>query len=150
MQVGKYNVSYDKTYRPAGKRLMHVHFAVDDPDGKYNYVAVTHRCGGGFRSHIGYAPSVLSHRVIGDYATPAEAVDAALCELRIRSYEPGTLDYVKAYRDKWLKGVEILRQVPEGWHEMKGATTAPIGAKWVGHGSRFDPGYQHALLYQGI
>lgn len=50
-------------------------------------------------------------------------------------------------------GVRVLDAKPEGWHYLEGATTAPRGYKWAGHGSRFwrvtggEP-YEHALIRQ--
>ena len=64
--------------------------------------------------------------------------------------EIGTLEYVTEYRDKWLPGVEIVSEIPDGWHVIADALTAPIGAKWIGCGSFFGHNHQHALLFVGI
>jgi hypothetical protein len=51
-------------------------------------------------------------------------------------------------------GVRFLESPPEGWHRIEGATTAPNGWEWWGHGSLFwrtngrEP-YQHALVRRG-
>lgn len=48
-------------------------------------------------------------------------------------------------------GVRILDELPDGWRYIEGASTAPTGYKWAGHGSRFhrvtggEP-YEHALV----
>ena len=44
-------------------------------------------------------------------------------------------------------GVKILDTLPEGWKELKNATTAPVGYKWVyNRKSHFSGEYEHALL----
>ena len=44
-------------------------------------------------------------------------------------------------------GVKFLDKMPEGWKEIKGATTAPNGYVWIFNGkSIFTKEYQHALL----
>lgn len=44
-------------------------------------------------------------------------------------------------------GVKFLNSMPEGWKEIKGATTAPNGYKWIFNGkSVFSKEYKHALL----
>ena len=44
-------------------------------------------------------------------------------------------------------GVKFLNSMPEGWKEIKGATTAPNGYKWIFNGkSIFSKEYEHALL----
>lgn len=51
------------------------------------------------------------------------------------------------------RGVRVLDELPESWRYLDGATTAPRGYKWAGHGSRFwrvtggEP-YEHALIRQ--
>lgn len=45
------------------------------------------------------------------------------------------------------KGVEVLNEMPDGWKESKGATTAPYGYVWINNGkSLFNREYEHALL----
>ncbi|MBO5711658.1 MAG: hypothetical protein J6R47_02365 [Acholeplasmatales bacterium] len=52
-----------------------------------------------------------------------------------------TLDYFTN------KGVKVLNEMPNGWSFIQGATTAPIGYKWVNNGkSLFSKQYEHALL----
>ena len=56
-------------------------------------------------------------------------------------------------RIRWLeeRGVRFLDELPDGWRYLKGATTAPNGWRWAGHGSLFtsvtggEP-YEHALV----
>lgn len=44
-----------------------------------------------------------------------------------------------------------LYKLPAGWRYLKGATTAPRGWAWACNGkSRFAPGYEHALVWQGV
>lgn len=65
------------------------------------------------------------------------------------------LEYRSARRLESLKArrVEVLEAMPEGWSYLEGATTAPKGYRWAGHGSRFwrvtggEP-YGHALIKQ--
>ena len=43
--------------------------------------------------------------------------------------------------------VPVMKTVPEGWREIKGAMTAPKGYAWISNGkSRFSKGYQAALV----
>lgn len=45
------------------------------------------------------------------------------------------------------KGVKVLNKAPKGWKDLKGATTAPNGYKWMSNGkSLFGGEYQHALV----
>ncbi|KKL29017.1 hypothetical protein LCGC14_2369310 [marine sediment metagenome] len=47
------------------------------------------------------------------------------------------------------RGIEVLKSVPEGWHILASATTAPIGYSWYSNGkSRFTPDseYKHVLV----
>lgn len=47
------------------------------------------------------------------------------------------------------KGVPILDTMPDGWGEIRGATTAPNGYVWINNRkSIFTPEYRHALLKQ--
>lgn len=150
MQVGKYKVTYDRAYRNTCKgKLSILSLNVDDPNGRYNYVSVTHHSGGEFIAHIGHRPSVTHHRTLGGFDTPLAALNAALGELRIRSYEHGTREYAEAYRDRWLPGIEILDELPDGWHVKEDTATNPSGTRWASNGSLFSGNYKHALLYIG-
>ena len=49
------------------------------------------------------------------------------------------------------QGVRFLEEPPEGWRKIEGATTAPNGWEWWGHGSLFWrtnglEKYEHALV----
>lgn len=49
------------------------------------------------------------------------------------------------------QGVRFLDTPPEGWHKLMGATTAPNGWEWWGHGSLFwktngRERHEHALV----
>lgn len=49
------------------------------------------------------------------------------------------------------QGVMFLDAPPKGWRRMEGATTAPNGWEWWGHGSMFWKSnglerYEHALV----
>ena len=51
------------------------------------------------------------------------------------------------YEDEW--GRLYLSDIPTGWRELSGATTAPVGFTWVCNGlSRFgsDRAYRNALV----
>lgn len=44
-------------------------------------------------------------------------------------------------------GVKFLDTMPEGWKELKGATTAPNGYIWIWNGKNlFGKEYEQALL----
>lgn len=43
------------------------------------------------------------------------------------------------------QGVKFITHLPDGWQEIKHATTAPSGYKWV-HTCNEKDGYQKALL----
>ena len=44
-------------------------------------------------------------------------------------------------------GIDIVDTMPEGWREIKGATTAPLGYMWINNNkSRFSGERKHALL----
>ena len=48
-------------------------------------------------------------------------------------------------------GVRFFDEPPAGWRRLKGATTAPNGWEWWGHGSLFwrtngQERYEHALV----
>ena len=46
-----------------------------------------------------------------------------------------------------LKTTKIYTEMPDGWHEIIGALTAPVGYKWITNGkSLFNKEYQQALL----
>ena len=55
-------------------------------------------------------------------------------------------------RVRWFDehGVRFLDELPDGWRYLEGATTAPNGWRWAGHGSLFpsvtggEP-HEHAL-----
>ena len=51
-------------------------------------------------------------------------------------------------RIRWFDehGVRFLDELPDGWRYLEGATTAPNGWRWAGHGSLFGGGYEHALI----
>lgn len=45
------------------------------------------------------------------------------------------------------QGVEIFDKMPDGWKEIKGATTAPNGFAWIHNcQSPFTGEYKHALV----
>lgn len=50
---------------------------------------------------------------------------------------------------KWHRdnGTRFLDELPEGWHYMNGATTAPRGWKG-GRGSLFSADHEHVLIRQ--
>ena len=46
-----------------------------------------------------------------------------------------------------IKGERVVTTIPEGWTEIKGALTAPIGYIWIcNNKSRFSGEYEQALL----
>ena len=45
------------------------------------------------------------------------------------------------------KGIKVLNEVPKGWRVLEGATTAPVGYKWISNGkSFFSKDFESALL----
>ncbi len=70
--------------------------------------------------------------------------------------ERGSREYVERHRDEFLPGVEIVDELPEGWHVDNGALTAPTGSKWISNGGSLfwrtngRKRYESALLYTGI
>lgn len=45
------------------------------------------------------------------------------------------------------KGIKVLTEMPKGWRVLEGATTAPIGYKWISNGkSFFSKDFESALL----
>ena len=54
----------------------------------------------------------------------------------------------KSYLDSLInRGVKVLNELPNGWRVIEGATTAPVGYKWVNNGkSLFSKEYERALL----
>lgn len=61
---------------------------------------------------------------------------------------------VERWRDKYAPGVEIVDEIPEGWHKVAGANHCPRDAEWIATGSFFWrknnlPPHEHALLYTG-
>lgn len=45
------------------------------------------------------------------------------------------------------KEIEVLKEIPDGWAILYGATTAPVGYKWIWNKkSRFFGEYKHALI----
>ena len=46
-----------------------------------------------------------------------------------------------------MNEVQGYESLPEGWHENKGAQTAPMGYVWISNGvSVFSSDYRHGLL----
>jgi len=46
-----------------------------------------------------------------------------------------------------MEGVQVYESMPDGWHENRGAQTAPRGYVWISNGvSVFSPDYRHGLL----
>jgi len=152
MQVGKYRVSFERTWMLLHGEILRIDLSVDDPDGRINYVSVHYkRTTGKWWNSYGWKPSITHHvRMHGEFGTPAECIDALMCELRIRSYERGTREYAEAYRDRWQKGVEIVNELPDGWHVMEKTPTNPAGTRWISNGkSLFGGEREHKLLYVG-
>lgn len=49
--------------------------------------------------------------------------------------------------EKEMNNVQVYDRMLEGWHENKGAMTAPNGYVWISNGvSVFSSGYRHGLL----
>lgn len=43
--------------------------------------------------------------------------------------------------------VKVYKKIPKGWKEIKGATTAPAGYKWIDNGERlFGGNYKSAFV----
>lgn len=45
-------------------------------------------------------------------------------------------------------GVRFLKTMPEGWHEVKDALTAPAGYIWIRHWNEREQKMERALLKQ--
>lgn len=46
--------------------------------------------------------------------------------------------------------MKILNEIPNGWKQLKGATTAPKGYEWYWNGkSLFSGEYEQALIKKG-
>lgn len=46
-----------------------------------------------------------------------------------------------------LKTTKVFTEMPDGWRVLTGATTAPVGYKWITNGKPlFTKEYQQALL----
>lgn len=117
------------------------HIGFDDDDG-WALASVGETRDGKWRVTFSRAYLVWEH--LGEYDTPLDAVMALIaCDLP----NVGSFAYV-AKRAKEM-GVSVLRRMPDGWRVIEGATTAPRGSVWVGHGSRFGGSYEHGLLYLG-
>lgn len=151
MRAGNMSIRYNRSFRFANNHVSIIDYEVDDPMDRYNYLHTAKRFDRDtWRVVVGHRPSISHHRVVGDYDTAEHAIAAAIGYLKLMSYEKGTREYVETYRDRWLPGIDVLDEMPDGWSINKGAVTAPVGAKWICNGkSLFGGEYEHALLFTG-
>ncbi|MDL2301140.1 hypothetical protein LJC58_02170 [Lachnospiraceae bacterium OttesenSCG-928-D06] len=55
------------------------------------------------------------------------------------------MEKIKEFAEKY--NTVCYTDIPEGWEETKGATTAPAGAMWINNGkSRFSEEYESGLF----
>lgn len=150
MKVEQYEVRYERTWLLARGHLFVMGLTITDPTDRVNYAHI-HYKSGKFWNSIGHKPSLKHHSNLrGEFCAAQECVEALMCELRMRQHERGTREYAEAYRDRWLPGIEIVDELPEGWRVDDKTLTQPAGTRWISNNrSLFGGEYEHKLMYVG-